>query len=196
MTRDYAKKTSQKNHKRPNARKSRAAKQGAPGWLWLLAGILLGGLIVMLYQLANTEDSDKQPAPQKTKPQQQAQEEPNGKPRFDFYTLLRETEVIVPDNPTPTNRSGGEAVPEPKVTANEVFLLQVGSFKSNSDADSLRARLLLLNLSTSIEMVSPRKGETWHRVLVGPFTNHSDVTEARNRLASNGIDSLLLKRKE
>lgn len=196
MTRDYAKKTSSKSHKRPSARKSRTAKQGAPGWLWMLAGILLGGLIVTLYQLANTEDRDVKLPPAKATPKQQAPEEHSGKPRFDFYTLLRETEVIVPDNPTPANSPGGEAPPEPKVTADEVFLLQVGSFKSNGDADSLRARLLLLNLSTSIEMVSPRKGETWHRVLVGPFTNHSDVTEARNRLASNGIDSLLLKRKE
>jgi cell division protein FtsN len=75
-------------------------------------------------------------------------------------------------------------------------LLQVGSFKSNRDADSLRARLLLLNLNAKIEKVSPRKNETWHRVIVGPFSDRSELADARGKLASNGIDSLLLKRKK
>ncbi len=114
----------------------------------------------------------------------------NGKkPRFDFYTLLRESEVIVPDTPD-TNPSTQSA------NSNDVFLLQVGSFKSNRDADSLRARLLLLNLDAKIEKVSPRKNETWHRVIVGPIIDRSELADARGKLASNGIDSLLLKRKK
>lgn len=192
MTRDYAKKPSQRNHKRSNARKARTTRQSAPGWLWLLAGVLLGGLLVTLFQLAKTPDKPEKAAPPTKQP---AQEESGNKPRFDFYTLLRETEVIVPDSPAPKT-DGEPPAPEPKVTANEVFLLQVGSFKSSADADSLRARLLLLNLSASIETVTPRKGETWHRVIVGPFTSHSEVSDARNRLSGNGIDSLLLKRKQ
>lgn len=192
MTRDYAKKSTQRNHSRPNARKSRPARQSVPGWLWLLAGVLVGVLFTVLFQLAKTPDAK----PDKPVAEHPTQEETgNSKPRFDFYTLLRESEVIVPDSPAPQS-AGEPPSEEPKVTANEVFLLQVGSFKASSDADSLRARLLLLNLSASIEKVTPRKGETWHRVLVGPFTSHSEVTEARNRLSSNGIDSLLLKRKE
>lgn len=191
MTRDYAKKSSHRGQSRPSARKSRPTRQGAPGWLWLLAGILVGALLTVLFQLAKSPDTDTAAAPAEPP----VQEESGNKPHFDFYTLLRETEVIVPDAPAPKSGSQQQAV-EPKVTANEVFLLQVGSFKASADADSLRARLLLLNLSASIETVSPRKGETWHRVLVGPFTSHGDVSEARNRLAGNGIDSLLLKRKQ
>ena len=112
------------------------------------------------------------------------------KPRFDFYTLLRESEVIVPDTPDTDNTA------TQSVNSNDTFLLQVGSFKSNSDADSLRARLLLLNLNAKIEKVSPRKNETWHRVIVGPFSDRSELADARGKLASNGIDSLLLKRKK
>ncbi|WP_461516883.1 SPOR domain-containing protein [Porticoccus sp.] len=191
MTRDYAKKSSHRSQNRPNARKSRPTKQSAPGWLWLLAGILVGVLFTVLFQLSKTPDTVTASAPEESL----AQEESGSKPRFDFYTLLRESEFIVPDSPPPQTDSEQVATP-PQVSANEVFLLQVGSFKASSDADSLRARLLLLNLSASIEKVSPRKGENWHRVLVGPFTNHSDVSAARNRLSSNGIDSLLLKRKQ
>ena len=107
--------------------------------------------------------------------------------------------MIVPDSSVP---QAEEAPPNQSAstpatpTAKEVFLLQVGSFKSNRDADSLRARLLLLNLSASIERVTPRPGETWHRVLVGPFTNRAELASARDSLSGNGIDSLLLKRKQ
>ncbi|WP_438951315.1 SPOR domain-containing protein [Porticoccus sp.] len=190
MTRDYARKTGRRNS--GNVRKKSPSRQTLPGWLWLLAGILVGILVTFLLQ-----------APDQTAPEvpvvKPVEEESSVKPRFDFYTLLRETEVIVPDSSVPqveeTPVDPASSTPTTP-TVKEVFLLQVGSFKSNRDADSLRARLLLLNLSASIEMVSPRPGETWHRVLVGPFANRAELASARESLSGNGIDSLLLKRKQ
>ncbi|PHS75765.1 MAG: carbamoyl-phosphate synthase small subunit [Porticoccus sp.] len=192
MTRDYARKTSRRSS--GNVRRKTPSRQSLPGWLWLLAGILVG--IVATFLLQRPEPPPAPTAQPTVKP---VEEESGVKPRFDFYTLLRETEVIVPDSSVP---QAEEAPPDQSTstpttpTAKEVFLLQVGSFKSNRDADSLRARLLLLNLSASIEMVTPRPGETWHRVLVGPFTNRAELASARDSLSGNGIDSLLLKRKQ
>ena len=191
MTRDYARKTSRRSS---NVRRKTPSRQSFPGWLWLVAGILVG--IVATFLLQGPEPA---PAPTAQPTVKTVEEESGVKPRFDFYTLLRETEVIVPDSSVP---QAEEAPPNQSAstpatpTAKEVFLLQVGSFKSNRDADSLRARLLLLNLSASIEMVTPRPGETWHRVLVGPFTNRAELASARDSLSGNGIDSLLLKRKQ
>lgn len=192
MTRDYARKTSRRSS--GNVRRKTPSRQSLPGWLWLLAGILVG--IVATFLLQGPEPDPAVTEQPTVKP---VEEESSVKPRFDFYTLLRETEVIVPDSSVP---QAEEAPPDQSAstpatpTAKEVFLLQVGSFKSNRDADSLRARLLLLNLSASIEMVTPRPGETWHRVLVGPFTNRAELASARDSLSGNGIDSLLLKRKQ
>ena len=192
MTRDYARKTSRRSSS--NVRRKTPSRQSLPGWLWLLAGILVG--IVATFLLQGPEPAPAPTAQPTVKP---VEEDSGIKPRFDFYTLLRETEVIVPDSSVP---QAEEAPPNQSAstpatpTAKEVFLLQVGSFKSNRDADSLRARLLLLNLSASIEMVTPRPGETWHRVLVGPFTNRAELASARDSLSGNGIDSLLLKRKQ
>lgn len=190
MTRDYARKAGR--HNSTNVRRKSPSRQSLPGWLWLLAGILVGIVATFLLQAPD-------PAPPEQPTVKPVEEESGVKPRFDFYTLLRETEVIVPDSSLPqveeepTNQSASTpATP----TAKEVFLLQVGSFKNNGDADSLRARLLLLNLDASIEMVTPRPGETWHRVLVGPFTNRTELASARESLSGNGIDSLLLKRKQ
>lgn len=186
MTRDYAKQSrTPKKKSKPNSRK--ASSNGAPGWVWLLAGVLLGMLIMTLTELAKISPEEATKAATAT-----TEEEPgdNGnKPRFDFYTLLRESEVIVPDAPP-------ETTPAAQAQSDSVFVLQVGSFKNHKDADSLRARLILLNLTAGIETVSPRRGETWHRVLVGPFGNNSEVAAARNKLATSNIDSLLLKRKK
>lgn len=192
MTRDYARKTSRRSS--GNVRRKTPSRQSLPGWLWLLTGILVG--IVATFLLKGPKPDPAHTEQPTVKP---VEEESGVKPRFDFYTLLRETEVIVPDSSVP---QAEEAPPNQSAstpatpTAKEVFLLQVGSFKSNRDADSLRARLLLLNLSASIEMVTPRPGETWHRVLVGPFTNRAELASARDSLSGNGIDSLLLKRKQ
>lgn len=178
MTRDYAKKS---NNRNKNKRHSN--RQGAPGWAWLLAGLLLGATGASLVRLADV------PQPQDTAvidADKSSQATPE--PRFDFYTLLRETEVIVPEDQAPT-------VVEKTPQQDSVFLLQAGSFKNANDADTLRARLLLLNLQASIEKVTPRPGETWHRVLVGPFGDNASLASAREKLAANQIESLLLKRK-
>ena len=196
MTRDY-KKTTKRSPPRSSSRghakrqPKKKPNQSPPGWLWLFAGVLLGILIMSLTKLSEIpSDQDTEMVDDSSTDSADTDMGENGKkPRFDFYTLLRESEVIVPDTPdtSPSTQSAN---------SNDVFLLQVGSFKSNRDADSLRARLLLLNLDAKIEKVSPRKNETWHRVIVGPFIDRSELADARGKLASNGIDSLLLKRKK
>lgn len=193
MTRDYAKKSTKRSPQRSSSRgnvKRRPKKhnQSPPGWLWLFAGVLIGVLIMSLTKLSEVPSDQEIDISEDTSTENS--DNSGNKPRFDFYTLLRESEVIVPDTPDTDNTA------TQSVNSNDTFLLQVGSFKSNSDADSLRARLLLLNLNAKIEKVSPRKNETWHRVIVGPFNDRSELANARGKLASNGIDSLLLKRKK
>ncbi len=189
MTRDYAKKQPAKRRNQPVRRRSNKKQSGVPGWVWLLAGILLGLLISTLIQLAKLPETEVEQASESSSEPAEPQQKPKQKPKFDFYTLLRETEVIVPEGPE-TEREIRES------GSDTIFLLQAGSFKRKADADSLRASLLLLNLSAKIETFNASNGETWHRVLVGPFDNNSQVASARGKLASNGIEFLLLKRKK
>ena len=114
-------------------------------------------------------------------------EQTDAKPRFDFYTLLKESEVFVPEvEESPQNQAPSEQYH---------YLLQAGSFRRYADADGLRAQLLLLNLDAAVETTGAKPGETWHRVLVGPFISRSKAANARAALLQNGIDNLLLKRK-
>ncbi len=193
MTKDFAK-------KRPPQKRSRPRSQ-VPGWVWLFTGCVLGAFIAFLvYLWGLTPDDRPREQPMALAPQEPEQVQPDTrpereipKPRFDFYKLLQDSEVIVPatEPAAPTQDERPSAQPaEPGVE----YVLQVGSFRNAADADRLRAELLLLNLTAYTEQVTLREGERWHRVLVGPFDNQSRLSSARSTLVSNQYNALVLKR--
>lgn len=190
MTRDYAKKN------RPAPRRNRPKSQ-VPGWVWLFTGLVLGGFIVFLARLTDV-DVPEQPQQKTTEPAPKVADEPKPekqdtpKPRFDFYKLLRESEVIVPATEPSESQANNDQTQE---ASKDEFILQVGSFRKSSEADSLRAQLLLLNLDAYTEQVTLNNNEIWHRVLVGPFNNQSRLASARATLVSNDYHALVLKRK-
>lgn len=190
MTRDYAKKN------RPAPRRNRPKSQ-VPGWVWLFTGLVLGGFIVFLARLTDV-DVPEQPQQKTTEPAPKVADEPKPekqdtpKPRFDFYKLLRESEVIVPATEPSESQANNDQTQE---ASKDEFILQVGSFRKSSEADSLRAQLLLLNLDAYTEQVTLNNNEIWHRVLVGPFDNQSRLASARATLVSNDYHALVLKRK-
>lgn len=192
MTRDYAKK------KRPAAKKA-APKSQVPWWVWLFIGSAGGAFVMFLIYLsgvAPTNQSNTRPQPTAQAPApvtatpepapEKKQELP--KPRFDFYTLLEESEEIVPA--TEPKEAAEQTPSEPAME----YLLQVGSFRRAQDAESLRAQLILLNLDARTEEVTIRGNERWHRVVIGPFDNQSRLAKARSTLVSNRYNALVLKR--
>ncbi|WP_439134816.1 SPOR domain-containing protein [Pseudomaricurvus sp.] len=211
MTRDFAKKTrspasgkrgsgnsrsgssrsgGSRSSKTRNSRSNSKPKSQVPGWVWLFTGTVLGAFIMFLAYLAGIapQQSNPQPMAVEAQPEQTKPQVP--KPRFDFYQLLKESEVEV-KQPSKAQREAAEQQAE-----KQEYILQVGSFRKDSDADRLRAQLILLNLDAQVEKVTVRSGETWYRVLVGPYSDHSKMERARSILASNRINALLLKRKK
>lgn len=195
MPRDYAKHSPRK--RKPSARSNvRTSAIGRiPGWTWLLAGLFLGILLMSLVRFWESPHADLSKAIKEiTSTNTNTKTTNKQKPRFDFYTLLRESEVIVPDmeqNPLRANHD----LPVVADAVDEALLLQAGSFRDAGDADSLRVRLLLLNMDVRVETAGVGPGDTWHRVLVGPFQSQSTLANARAALLQNGIDSIVLKRK-
>ena len=239
MTRDYAR----SNRARSKGKNTRVApsRKTTPGWVWFIAGILVGTLATAVLLPSPAEGPIPGSQPQVATVEREPSDEtsPAHKPRFDFYTLLKETEVIVPEEEGAGNGSPAASQvkeitskeqqakteekqqedssqaataaesdsptaadtkpPKPTESSGEnyqtVYVLQAGSFKNAADADSVRARLLLLNLQASIEKVTTGNNETWHRVLIGPFADKSASGKARAILTQNGIDSIQLKRR-
>ncbi len=177
MSRDFAKKS------RAPARRTSTDNGPTPPWLWFVAGLVLGAFTASLYFIKNPVTT---PAP-KEEPKPKVVENKTPKPRFDFYKLLQESETIVPASETINEE-------KPAQEQSTEYILQVGSFPRAEDADKLRAQLILLNLDATIEKVEIRKGEVWHRVVVGPFNNQNALTTARSQLVKNEYNALVLKR--
>jgi cell division protein FtsN len=182
-------------------RKSARGRQGTPGWLWMLAGVLIGlGLAYYLWSKGyipqpqadsiTAEEAQDAAGPANEEEVAPAGETPRKSP-YDFFTVLPEMEVVVPEQ----ELSGQTRASETPVTPADdsgSYLLQVGSFRDQSDAEQLKARLALLGITARIQSVTVNDA-TWHRVRVGPVNGVRQADELRNRLSSNGIESLVMK---
>jgi cell division protein FtsN len=115
------------------------------------------------------------------------------KPRFEFYSLLPETEEAVPEQ---------QVIKDPKVpaaptaalpAAKDKYFLQAGSFQNAGDAENLKARLAMAGVEATVHATElPEKG-VWHRVRVGPFATAGEMNRARASLQQNGIPSSPIK---
>lgn len=72
------------------------------------------------------------------------------------------------------------------------FLLQVGAFKQPEDAESMRARLVMLGFDAKISQRETDTG-TLHRVRIGPLTTQEMANRAKSKLAENNIESSVIK---
>lgn len=92
--------------KRGASRYQAPAKPPIPGWVWLACGLLIGAFVVFLMKLEPGRGEIKRVKEEVTRPannpaakQQANSPTPSAtpaKPKYDFYTLLPESEVIVP----------------------------------------------------------------------------------------------------
>ncbi|HYQ39551.1 MAG TPA: SPOR domain-containing protein [Pseudomonas sp.] len=74
------------------------------------------------------------------------------------------------------------------------FYLQAGSFASRDQAESARAKLILLGQDARIE--SGKVGDkTWHRLVVGPFSSRPQADSAKKQLSAGGVSSVVQQRR-
>ncbi|MGH1449033.1 MAG: SPOR domain-containing protein [Pseudomonadaceae bacterium] len=188
--------------RRGASRQQPAPRRAVPGWLWLVSGLAIGLFVAFLLQLepgSETVKRDKTPpapAPSQTR---KASEEP----RYDFYTLLPESEVIVPQaslpeppvSADPDSNQDAETATATAQAAGPRFFLQAGSFRKQTEADRVRAQILLLGLDVRLEDARLDSGDVWYRVQVGPFTDRNALDQAQQVLTGNGFDNLLLQQR-
>jgi cell division protein FtsN len=80
--------------------------------------------------------------------------------------------------------------PEEKIA----YLLQAGAFRSQDDADMMKAKLAMMGLEARI-LTAEVKGETLYRVRVGPYSIEQDAAKARAKLADNGIEATVVRQR-
>jgi len=131
------------------------------------------------------------------------------KPQFEFYSILPEMEVVIPDeeivppkeekpaapaavNPQPTK----PPAPPRQAATKESYILQMGSFRKFADADRMKARLALIGIEAEVQKVSINNKDTYHRVRSGPYHSQNELNRARKLAKDNNITTLVIKLKD
>ena len=197
--------------RRPFTRKTTKTAVGlskVPAWRWGLVFGVIALFIYFLYSLSLTSKQDR-PTPRVTRPLKQHTKEiavkktpvkskpakvPKAKDdiQYDFYTILPEAEFVIPDYEVKT-RKREERVGKAKTGVK--YSVQAGAFRHYKDADSLKAKLLMMGFSPSIEKAVVGS-VTWYRVKMGPYNRLVSVDAIQSRLKSNNMDALVIEVKK
>lgn len=77
-------------------------------------------------------------------------------------------------------------------TAGGTYYLQVGSFKALGDAETLRARIILMGLPVEIQRAEVN-GVSFNRVRVGPYSRIDDMNKTRARLGEEKLPTTVVR---
>lgn len=191
---------------RKMAKKNKSTSTPVPGWVWMATGLFIGLFVAFLVHLKDNYPALSLPAAENIQKKsgrdtREVRKDnsdnvvPAPKTQFDFYTILPEMEIAVPDSEI----SGSSTDKNPAFKHDSQFILQAGSFKQLAQADQMKASLALLGAQAKIQSVTidndNNGATTWHRVRLGPYDSFSEMNRIRSRLRRNNIEALLLKLK-
>ncbi len=88
----------------------------------------------------------------------------------------------------------GLSTPATGSTAGDPFdyVIQVGAFRSNADADAQKAKLALMGLDAKVSE-RDQGGRTVYRVRLGPYADKAAAEKVRARLEGSGIENTLVR---
>ncbi len=211
MPRDYKTRVTAKN------------KKSLPGYIWLLSGLAIGLFVAFIIYLdkqpENNQDFGSAVQLELEKLKQQTKKKNNAatsstskalvtakkEPKFNFYTILPELEVLIPESetrpppPASKSKSTGTSTSKNKTSApqhktKKQYILQVGSFQNLNDAKKLKANLAFLGLEADIQHVTVNK-QAWHRVRTGPYRDKKQLYQKQNLLKQNDIPAISMELK-
>ena len=211
--------------KRTTRKRSASPRRGLPrGFGMLIIGMMIGSLATILWQGMRLADSGvgtgirkvvEQSLQQSRQDEQETSGQKNGKEdkpvvqktSFDFFTVLPEIEMVVPDSPPPipspppsttSSAESGNVKSDPSAaiqaaSKKSVYMLQAGSYQKINDANRLKAELALWGHASQIQKVTIQGRGDFFRVRLGPYSSYDEMVESDKSLASFGIKALRLK---
>lgn len=88
----------------------------------------------------------------------------------------------------------GLSTPAASSTTNDPFdyLIQVGAYRNQPDADAQKARLAMMGLDAKVSE-RDQAGRTVYRVRLGPFTDKAAAERIRTKLEGAGMENTLVR---
>lgn len=172
----------------------RSGGGGVPGPIWFIGGFALGVIVTVLYRVGT-------PVPGAGAPRADAKggaapaAAPSTANEFTFHDILGNLEVAVPGKIRSEAKPNGATNPADDKAGDvakpaAVYALQVGAFRTEAEADRMRAELALLGFEARIQKATIDDKDTWFRVRLGPFKDAAELERIRARLDENKIKSV------
>jgi cell division protein FtsN len=169
-------------------KRSRSRREPFSGWTGLLIGLVAGLAVGLAFYFFDPRAPSEAPAARQAEPASaRAATEEEPAERYDYYNMLPNFEVVVPEREVAVDRDSPVAA-QPK----GAYVLQAGSYKKFEDADRVRAQLALQGIESNVQRVSI-DSNTWHRVRVGPITDLAELNRVKQRLTEAEIDVLVVR---
>lgn len=131
----------------------------------------------------NAPAQQPQPQPQANTPAQAQAQTPQKKPaQVANVPPASNAPAVHPNNGASSGASD----------TNTGYFLQVGAYKTASDAEQQRARLAFQGFESKVTQ-RDAGGVTYYRVRIGPFAKFDEMNAARQRLSDAGVDTAVIR---
>ena len=114
-----------------------------------------------------------------------------GAKSYDFYDMLPNFEVVVPEKDREVARERDSA--PATIERPGVYVLQAGSYRKQDEADRIQALLKKQGIDATVQRVAV-DDDVWHRVRIGPITDLAELNRLRARLRAAEFDDALVIR--
>jgi len=106
---------------------------------------------------------------------------------YDFFTLLPDFKLIIPEPPSP---DGAKPSGKPQLGK---YILQAGAFRTPARAERQKQKLTDMGYKAEVQLFRV-DGADWYRVWLGPYSRLAPADAARRTLKERGIETLLTGR--
>jgi len=169
-------------------------------WREFFAGALAGatltaGLFAYTHRPAPAAPDRPRPEPHRTQAAEAAASEgaaaqagaPGGQ-HYDFYQMLPNFEVVVPEKERDVKRD----LPAAKIERPGVYVLQAGSYRNQEDAERVAKQLSLQGIDAKVQRVAVDT-DVWHRVRIGPIADLAELNRVRRALQQAEVDAFVIR---
>jgi len=206
---------------RNNRQAVRNGGAGVPGWALFVAGVVVGAIVMALAyssmpSLRRTDQPQGNPnavAQPGSSPGIAASSAASSASQFDFYKVLPEKEVVIPNaelsamakaeqqqaaaannTSTVTPAAAGTNAATATAASEGSYVLQVGAYPDAAAADAKKAELALQGFTAHVQTIS-LDGKTWNRVRLGPFATATQLQTMQKKLQAAGVQAMPMKEK-
>ena len=166
----------------------------------LVIGLVCGAVLTALYLgyrdnepgrfgsgIRSLLEAEDRPAPRVEKTSPEKAPEPEPKIKLDYHEVLPNIDEVMSESDLVADDEPVEARPERR------YILQAGSYKSERDAESMKAQLALAGFEAVIQRVKIRFKGTYYRVRLGPYQSKRKLQLHKKQLAKRGINALAIR---